>query len=186
MSEMLNTPSVDVLANRGIGTQVHVVRREGDRWVRAKDGEGNDIKEQYWIKFTNWTLALLEAPAPLGFGSADAWQAAFQNTPLRAMVKTLALLDEKTIITDAGEEAADLLYGAQRLLDGHVTTYASALVNAYMLAQGVSPEKIMAALKKTEREFNEKMNEELNFNDSPQNDEGESSNTQTDQGESQS
>lgn len=186
MSDMLNVPSPDVLMNRGIGTLVNVVKKnENGEWQRAIDGEGNLITEPYWVRMTNWGIALIESPAPLGFGSTDNWQKAFEVTPLRSMAQTMALLDNKMVIVD-GVEMPDIRYGAERLRDGFIAQYAVAFVNSFMLAQGVPPEKIALSVEKSRAKFEKNLEESLRELDEQQNDDAADSDTQTNPSDSPS
>lgn len=134
---IVTIPDIDVLRSRGVMVRVNSLDEAGNR-VLGSDGSPVLVNEYFY--FTNWSVAGLESPAPMGFGSLEEWQESMTKTPNRTTMKTVALMRDKTVLSTSGDEVPDIRWAANLLIDGEMSSYGLALSTAMMLAQGVSPE----------------------------------------------
>lgn len=141
MTDVVTTPPIAVLKARGVPVKLHVLERNAEgRWVRTFGEAGDPVLEDRYVQMTNAVLADIESPLN-GWGSADAWRDALQATPRDAMQRTLALCLDWWAVT-IGMEEPDSRRAGVAMLDAESDAYASAVGAAYMLANGVVPERV--------------------------------------------
>lgn len=146
-----------VLKHRGVPLRFHVLAVGEDGapvvpYARAYDGEGEDATPRYedrWLQFSSSVLVDLENPA-VGWADLDAWEDNLQARPVSTIVRTIALALEMWVPgahTADGYPVPDLRRAGTMILDGEIDDYASAIGCAFMLSQGIAPERAGEALR---------------------------------------
>jgi hypothetical protein len=156
----ITVPSVDVLRNRGIQVQVHVVDTDDKgKYVRRLDDNDQPVYETIWVRFTNWTIANLEQPVPEGFGDLDSWELELNIRATSTVLKTYALVEDRLTLGSNGQTVPDVRWAAARLKDNSTRLYALALTSAMFMANGieadVAGEVLRRSLKATEEAIKE-------------------------------
>lgn len=136
--------SPQVLKNRGVPVRVHVLEQDAaGRWARSYEADGQTpVTEQVWIQLTNDVLASIEEH----WGSLDEWQKASQTKPFLSIGATLAICFDWWKDSTSGEELPDGRRGGRAMLDGSLEVYTSAVGAAFMLANGIAPDRVGKAL----------------------------------------
>lgn len=128
----LRSVSGPVLRNKGIPVELYELARDADGQLeqplrRALSQADEPVVAEVWLQMTNLALADIEEQ----FGELGKWQEALQTRPFGTIVTTLALC------LDMPRRQAGL-----RMIDGRLEDYSSAVGGAFMLANGVEPEKV--------------------------------------------
>lgn len=148
-------PTPQVLKHRGVPITVHALGETAEgraTYERRFDGEGENaspVYEERWLQFTNSVLVDMENPA-IGWADLEGWEDDLQKRPTVALVRTLALALEVWVPgkhTETGDPVPDLRRTGKMLLDGQTDEYATAVGAAFMLSQGISPERAGEALR---------------------------------------
>ena len=167
-------PNTDVLMNRGVQLRVHKLDERGERIF---DAENQPELELVWMHINNKVLATIEAPPPMGWGSLDGWEDALDKQPFRTVVATFAICRNLFVPDPGGLPTPDVERAASMLQDRRVQEYSIVLMNALMLAQGVSTEGFreavevsLKALKEGQERLNVRMLQKLRENDSAEDD----------------
>lgn len=136
------TPAA-VLRNRGVPIRLHRLERDAvsERWRRVYTEAGEPEFDEHWVQMTNAVLADLVDPVN-GWGSLDSWQKALRADPHEALQHTLALcLDWWKAMPD-GVEEPDSRRAGVAMVDAELESYSAAIGAAFMLANGVRPERV--------------------------------------------
>lgn len=140
-NNVLGSPPPAVLKSRGVPIKVHVLaKNDEDRWVRSMDGD-EPVIDTVYVQMTNAVLTDLTDPL-VGYGSLDLWQHALSNDTYRALQNTLAMCLDWWIVLPGGQESPDGRRAGRAMIDGEVDSYSSAIGAAFMLANGVRPERV--------------------------------------------
>lgn len=128
----LRPVSAAVLRNKGIPIPLYELARDGLGQLesparRATNQADEPIIGEAWVQMTNLALADVEER----FGTLQAWQEQLSKAPFNTLVTTIA------ICLDADRRQVGL-----RMVDGRLEDYSSAVGGAFMLANGVEPEKV--------------------------------------------
>ena len=140
--------SAQVLRNAGIPVKTYVLKRDEagalvqpyERTVEQATGEA--ALEWRYIRISNAVLALVESPEPTGWGSLAGWEKELEEKPFLAIPKTLALCWGMHVSTVVGLLAPDTQQAAEVLVDGEIEGYSLAIGNAFLIAQGVDPQRV--------------------------------------------
>lgn len=137
MSPVARTVDATILRNRGIPIQLHALtEREGGGYDRAfADGEAQF--DEVYLSFNNSVLADIEG----FFGDLDGWQDALDTQPRRALTQTMAFALEHITIGPDGKSIPDTHRTGKAMIDGESAAYSTAIGAAYMIAEGIPPEK---------------------------------------------
>jgi hypothetical protein len=146
----ITVPSVDVLRNRGIQIEVHVVDvDEHGKYSRRFDDNDQPVYEAVWVKFDNWAIANIEQPAPAGFGDLDGWEQELNIRATSTVLKSFALIEDKYVLNAAGQTLPDMRWAAMRLKDNSTRLYALALANAMFMANGIEADVVGEVLRRS-------------------------------------
>lgn len=144
-------PGPAVLRNRGVPVLVHVLARDAEHrlavpYQRTFDEADEPILETRWIQFTNAVLADIEAR----WGDTDSWQGALSDNPYRTLAETLAIAFGEWHTDEAGgPPTPDVRLVGTMMRDGiDSTAYSTAILGAYLLSQGVEPERVGESLRR--------------------------------------
>lgn len=121
-----------VLKNKGIPVPVHALETGPDGnpalpYRRLVTQAGDPVEVEMWVRLTNLGLADLEEK----WGGLQQWQEALASKPFSTLLDTLAIVWEEP------RRAAGL-----RMIDGGTDDYSTAIGAAFMLANGVPPERV--------------------------------------------
>jgi hypothetical protein len=138
--------SAQVLRNAGIPVKTYTLATtsEGalvEPYQRAVDEFGEPLQEWRYVRVSNAVMAQVESPTPMGWGSTDAWEKDLQTIPFQGIARTLAIVWKMVINVD-GLSAPDWERAAEVLIDGEIESYSLAVGNAFLLAQGVDPQRV--------------------------------------------
>lgn len=151
MTEGQRIPNAAVLKHRGVPIRLHALVTDetgapASPYARKFEGDGEEsqpVYEERWVQFTNAALVDMENPA-VGWADLDGWEDALQKNPTTALVKTLAIVLGMWVpglAGPSGDPVPDLRRAGTMLVDGEADTYATVIGAAFMLAQGISPER---------------------------------------------
>jgi hypothetical protein len=146
-----------VLKHRGVPVRFHaLVLGEDGAPVRPVarrfDGDGDSAEpvfEERWLQFTSSVLVDFENPS-IGWADLDAWEDALGKSPVPSIVRTIALALELWVpgmSTPDGYPVPDLRRAGTMILDGELDDYAAAIGCAFMLSQGIAPERAGEAMR---------------------------------------
>ena len=119
-----------ILKNKGVPTEFAKTQKVGDLWERVYDENGEVVKEELFVKFTNNTISDIE----MHFGGLEAWQEKIEKYPLTTVRQTLAFVFRK-----------DVMEVGEAMLDAEVVMYANVIGTSWSIANGVDPQKRRAA-----------------------------------------
>lgn len=146
-----------VLKHRGVPLRFHalVTGEDGNPVVphaRRFDGEDEDatpVYEERWLLLTSSVLVDLENPT-IGWADLDAWEDALGTNVHTTIARTLALALEVWVPGEHapdGSPVPDLRRVGKMMVDGMIDDYAAAIGAAFMLSQGIAPERAGEALR---------------------------------------
>lgn len=137
MSALPNTPSQQVLKNRGIPVLVHQVEPDanGVRYNRVYESDADDAAPKLETLFVRLT-ALGMSDIEDRWGDMEVWEEALESKPYLTLIDTLAIIWECT-----RQEAG------KRLIDDNVDDYSTAVGAAVLMANGVEGDAVVRVLK---------------------------------------
>ena len=138
-----------ILKNKGVPTEFAKTQKVGDSWERVYDENGEVVKEELFVKFTNNTISDIE----MHFGGLEAWQEKIEKYPLTTVRQTLAFVFRK-----------DVMEVGEAMLDAEVVMYANVIGTSWSIANGVDPQIASRMLWQSvglAREQKETLNKEL-------------------------
>lgn len=141
--EVIGATPAAVLRNRGVPIRLHRLERDPatERWRRVHAESGEPEFEDHHVQMTNAVLSDVVDPIN-GWGSLDAWQKALRADPHDTLQHTLALcLDWWKVLPDGAEEP-DARRAGVAMVDAELESYSAAIGAAFMLANGVRPERV--------------------------------------------
>lgn len=148
MTGVLNPEATaQVLRNAGIPVKTYVLARAADGTLErpyrraADEVTGEPLLEWRYVRISNAVLAAVETPEPTGWGSVGGWETALADTPFRAIAQTLAIC-WGLFVNDSGLAAPDVAQAAAALVDGEIEGYSLAVANAFLMSQGVDPQRV--------------------------------------------
>ena len=156
----ITVPPIDVLRNRGFQAKVHaIVTDDRGSYSRKFDNDGQPLFETIWVRFTNWTMANLESPAPQGFGELRLWEAELDIRSTSTIIKTYAMIEDRYVLDNHGNTVPDMRYASLRLIDNQDMVYGTALTNAMFMATGVTPENAGEAMRRAIKEIQQSVDD---------------------------
>ena len=138
-----------ILKNKGVPTEFAKTQKVGDRWERVLTEDGELVKEERWVKFTNNSISDIEVE----YEGLEAWQEKLEKIPLTTVRHTLSIV--------FGEDVQRV---GEAMLDAEVVTYANVIGTAWSIANGVDPTVASRLLLQSEglaKEQREVLNKEL-------------------------
>ncbi|HMM95403.1 hypothetical protein [Phycicoccus sp.] len=107
-------------------------------WSRRIDESGIAVTEEVFVAFDNSVLADIETY----WDDLDGWEDALEAQPHRALSETVAFaLGYIVIEGDTGRARPDMRRAGKAMLDGENAAYSTAIGTAFMISQGIPPEK---------------------------------------------